>query len=436
MPKRIPKTRAEWTTCVKEVEQRSPGGFRICVLALAAVLMVAQYTIDELGYHPERSLWPARVFWAGAWIYAALPFVNWLAWRLVSAGRLKTAKPIMIMSVLLCAGSILALCLPNILGSIEAIHLHRFDPPIEKWRWFGFRYYWKYWTPLVLGLGNLVLLWRGVKILRANSHRESLKLPLTPSLPPSGGEGVRTTGEGVSRSSIVLIVLAVTSATAACGVTALHLILPRLPANQDIVDIAQTYLVEARLRNDFDYIVQNSFSQGHPLAPLLTHLELADLQRCHFYPNLDEATFHEYVLSPEIAPLPLNEVNWRRTLWENFYPRIRHETDPIEAAQIVVRFLRERVGIDPSYDYRVGVETIWTEQMTDEAGFERIYVAALRSVGIAARLNDGGQAELLEGNQWRSAPRVPISTFEDRKFPVPEHGLVNFRNWAGDDWQN
>ncbi|MCC6819121.1 MAG: hypothetical protein IT579_00170, partial [Verrucomicrobia subdivision 3 bacterium] len=75
----------------------------------------------------------------------------------------------------------------------------------------------------------------------------------------------------------------------------------------------------------------------------------------------------------------------------------------------VVRYLRERVGIDPAYSYRVGVETIWTQQMTDEIGFERIYVAALRSVGIAARLNAGQRAELWAGNNWHEAPR-PIVT--------------------------
>jgi hypothetical protein len=182
------------------------------------------------------------------------------------------------------------------------------------------------------------------------------------------------------------------------------------------------------LKSDFDYLLQQSLADNRPLAPLLAHLELADLQRRQFYPKLDDETFRAYVLSPEIARLPLAEVDWRRALWEHFYPRIRREADPMSAAQIVVRSLRERVGIDPSYRYQVGVETIWTQQLTDEAGFERIYVAALRSVGIAARLNDAGQAELLHGNQWQPAPRLLIGSFEDKEFPVPRGGLVHFRN--------
>ncbi|HTY87529.1 MAG TPA: hypothetical protein VMB80_08700 [Candidatus Acidoferrum sp.] len=435
MPKQIPATSAGWTAWANALEEKSPARFRAFILAVAVVLMVAHYTIDEIAYHPETSLWQAWTFWSGAWIYAAWPFVNWLAWRLVSAGRLKTAKPILIMTAVLSAGSILALCLPNILGSIEIMHLHRFDPPIEKWHWFAFRFYWRFWTAVVLVIGNLVLLWRWRRAA-AESTELRAEARVVPDREGAIGStrGACAPRASVSRSSMILKILAVTSATVACGVTALHLFLPRVPANEDVVDIARNYLIEARLRNDFDYLIQHSFSPGRPLAPWLMHLELADLQRHQFYPNLDDATFREYVLSPETAVLPLPEVNWRRTLWENFCPRIRHETDPIEAAQIVVRFLRERVGIDPSYDYRVGVETIWTEQMTDDAGFERIYVATLRSVGIAARLNDAGQAELLEGNQWQVAPRVLVSSLEDKKFPGPKHGLVNFRNWAGDDW--
>ena len=46
--------------------------------------------------------------------------------------------------------------------------------------------------------------------------------------------------------------------------------------------------------------------------------------------------------------------------------------------------------------------------MTDMAGFERIYVAALRSVGIAAQLGAQGQAEVWTGAVWQVAPR-PLS---------------------------
>jgi len=49
--------------------------------------------------------------------------------------------------------------------------------------------------------------------------------------------------------------------------------------------------------------------------------------------------------------------------------------------------------------------------MTDETGFELLYVAALRSVGIAARLNEGQRAELWTGNAWQEAPRPIIASW-------------------------
>src|SRR5215469_12923773 len=101
MMSRIPKSRAEWAAWAKEAEQKSSGKFQFYVLALAAVLMLAHYAIDELNYHPERSLWTAPAFWSGAWVYAALPFINWLVWKAL-ASRLRTWKPILTMAVLAC----------------------------------------------------------------------------------------------------------------------------------------------------------------------------------------------------------------------------------------------------------------------------------------------------------------------------------------------
>src|SRR2546430_2024876 len=196
MPKRIPRTRAEWTAWATGVEVKSPARFRFCVLALAAVLMTAHCAINELGYYPEKSLWKAGAFWSGAWIYAAAPFVIWSVWNLISIGRLKTLKPILVMATLLCTGSALAFCVPDMLRSVESLHLHRFDPSIEEWHWFTFRFYWRYWTPLVLTAGNLVLLqrWMGMtSFSRCADHK------------PSTGH----------RCDVLLKILAVTSATAA-----------------------------------------------------------------------------------------------------------------------------------------------------------------------------------------------------------------------------
>lgn len=79
---------------------------------------------------------------------------------------------------------------------------------------------------------------------------------------------------------------------------------------------------------------------------------------------------------------------------------IRHENSPEDAARIVLRHLHERVSIAALADAPRAVPDIWRRQLTDAPGFEIISVAALRSVGVPARLNDRGQAEFWDGEAW------------------------------------
>jgi hypothetical protein len=57
-----------------------------------------------------------------------------------------------------------------------------------------------------------------------------------------------------------------------------------------------------------------------------------------------------------------------------------------------------------------GGPEIWRKQITDAAGFEIIYVAALRSVGVPARLSSNGHAKFWDGKRWQSAPEPSISS--------------------------
>jgi hypothetical protein len=76
-----------------------------------------------------------------------------------------------------------------------------------------------------------------------------------------------------------------------------------------------------------------------------------------------------------------------------------------------VRHLRERVTIADLPDPPRDVPAIWLSQITDETGFEIIYVAALRSVGVPARLNSQHQAEFWDGAQWRTAPAPSVAAW-------------------------
>ncbi len=362
--------------------------------ALAVVLMMVHYTFGEWVFHPALKIWKYSVFWQDLFRYAALPVVFWCGWKVVSLGKLKIPRLLFLTTVLLCVGDAFFYMIPSILKSLQRLHLHEFKTPVEKWDWVSFWYVWTFWMPAVLIIGNLVLLKRWW----------SLFGPALSFWKSDAAKGK------VTWSSLVLEGLAVMSASAAISLTAIHLGLPRLSINDTTVSLAEMFLVQSQHKGDFEYLISKPAYQCKRLGAILNHVDLAELQRKQFYSDLDASIFQQFVLSPDVDDLPLNEIGWRRTLWENFYPRIRHDDDPVTAAQIVVRFSRERVGIDPGYRYRVGVETIWTQHMTDEAGFERIYVAALRSVGIAARLNEQNQTELWTGKEWQVAPKPLISS--------------------------
>jgi len=350
-------------------------------IALVGALLLAlvHYTFGEWVFHPGLALWRERAFWADMPWVAAVPVINWLVWTVVSLGRVNAARSLFLAYAVVLAGD----CLWYPARQYAPLLGTRVSP--DYWYW------WTYWLPLVLVVGNVIIARQWWKQIRSGTvPRESRQLSWLET-------GLRLTAFFVASWAILL--------------TAVHLITPRWPATDFTLDLAAEFLVRPERNSDFEFILQNAPCRGKRLGAVLQHVELANVQRNQFYPDLDPSTFQQFILSPVVDNLPLQELGWRRTLWENFYPRVRRESDRASAAQIVVRFLRERVGITPDYPYRVGVETIWTQGMTDEAGFDRIYVAALRSVGIAARLNGNHQAELLANGKWQPAPRPLITTF-------------------------
>jgi hypothetical protein len=127
--------------------------------------------------------------------------------------------------------------------------------------------------------------------------------------------------------------------------------------------------------------------------------------------KLGDKIYQEFVLSPAITGDVHEQLDWRRPLWEEFYPRIRHESSPEDAAVIVVRHLRERVTIAAIPDPPRDIPTIWLRQLTDQTGFEIIYVAALRAVGVPARLDANQKAEIFADGKWQAAPQPCIMSW-------------------------
>ncbi len=373
-----------------EVRFRLRRWFTVLLLGASALLVAGHYTFGEWIFHPKLALWRESAFWRDCFKLMTWPVGLWLFWMATSLGRMKSAP------VILVAAGIIGLGDWVWYSVWEYIRDSNLEIPPDYWRW------WTSWAEAVAIGGNLVLALQWFRLFRLRSIQ-----PTGKEIAPQRWLWLKA---GIK--SVALLV-----ATGASLLTLVHAGLPQLEANEWSLAGAREWLVRAELKEDFDFLAANGGLQWrrNRLAALLQNVELSDLQRRQFYVNLDKPTYQNYILSPEIDVLSLPELCWRRTLWEYFYPRVRHLNAPGAAAQIVVRLLRERVGIEPTLGSSVGVETIWREGVTDERGFDRIYVAAMRSIGIAARLDGKALAEMWNGTSWEPAPRPLITSFLQRE---------------------
>jgi len=239
---------------------------------------------------------------------------------------------------------------------------------------------------------------------------ELARAPLPSLSPPDGEKVAAKPGEGTSlakraRRSGAPRWLAGILGLAALGLTTLHLGTPQLAVSKRTLSLARQWLVPPRERADFEYLAAKNIWSGQPLKVLLVHVELANYNRTLVNWKLEDQVYREYVLSPEIDPAFDGDVNWRRPLWEYFYPRIRRETSLEAAAGIVGRQLHERVRISEGTNVSTDMKTIWQRQIATTAALERVYVAALRAAGIPARLSSSDQAEFWNGGEWKLAPQ-------------------------------
>ena len=212
----------------------------------------------------------------------------------------------------------------------------------------------------------------------------------------------------ITRSEIALHWLAGILAVLAAAQTTVYLGTPFLPVNDGTLAVARKCLIQRNESGDFEFLSANAVWRGKQLKVLLKHVRLANYNRQLINWKLDDKMYQDFVLSPVLTGDSNEQLNWRRPLWEEFYPRIRHESSPEDAAKIVMKHLRERVTIATLPNPPQDVPGIWLKQITDEAGFEIIYVAALRSVGVPARLDSNRHAEFWDGNKWQSAPSPSV----------------------------
>jgi hypothetical protein len=187
---------------------------------------------------------------------------------------------------------------------------------------------------------------------------------------------------------------------------------PWLPVSDGTLAVAQKCLIQRSEAGDFEFLSTNAVWRGVKLKVLLEHVRLAHYNRQLINWKLDDTIYQEFVLSPVITGDANEQLDWRRPLWEEFYLRIRHESSPEDAAKVVLKHLHERVTIAALPNPARDVPDIWRKQTTDEAGFEIVQVAALRSVGVPARLDSNDQTEYWNGSKWQTAPLPSVTTWQ------------------------
>jgi pimeloyl-ACP methyl ester carboxylesterase len=216
-----------------------------------------------------------------------------------------------------------------------------------------------------------------------------------------------------TKLKVGLRVVAIVLVTLAVADTALHLVPPRMQVSPRTLELARKYLLAPKWHQDFETLAAMPIWQGQRLQTLLTHVELAHYTVYELINwKVEDALYRDYVLSLVITGGE-HELNWRRELWENFYPRIRHENTTSDAAAIIVRFLRQRVTIAPGYPQQPGIESMWNRHIVNPDDFEILYTATLRSVGVPARLSASRRAEFWTGQSWQPAPPPLATTWVD-----------------------
>jgi O-antigen ligase len=192
---------------------------------------------------------------------------------------------------------------------------------------------------------------------------------------------------------------------AAVSESAILLTTPFFGVSNTTLAVSRHYLVPASAVADLNLLATNVDWNSRKLRPLLQHASLANYNRQLINWKLDDQIYRDYVLNPLIGPRRDGQLAWRRSLWEYFYPPIRKENYAESAAQIVLKFLHQRISTVENGP--ITIQEMWQQKNADAKGLESLKVAAFRSVGIPARLNIDQLAEIFADGKWQ--------------IPSPEH---------------
>ncbi|MFT4588280.1 MAG: putative esterase, partial [Limisphaerales bacterium] len=126
-------------------------------------------------------------------------------------------------------------------------------------------------------------------------------------------------GRWVSRGAWLLSIAAIL-------LTAVHMGLPRMAASDANLGRAGRWLVWERIRGDFEYLRGLSDWEHTAVGDVTEHAELANYREPFLYPDIDGEIWRQFVVSPIVDGGSSHGLDWRRPLWESFYPRVRNQT--------------------------------------------------------------------------------------------------------------
>jgi hypothetical protein len=170
---------------------------------------------------------------------------------------------------------------------------------------------------------------------------------------------------------------------------------------------AERRLLNPALAWDWQWLLKSGQPAGTTVSEWLDTVELSNLQRRQFYEALPEGLFRDHVLSPQLMLGQKLTGGLRRELWRHFAPRVRKEAGVTGAAVLIARELRTRVTPRTTANAST-LRPAWQRGEAHPIEWEALFIAALRSAGIAARVGEGGQAEIWVDSGWQAAPR-PLS---------------------------
>lgn len=211
--------------------------------------------------------------------------------------------------------------------------------------------------------------------------------------------------EPISHRRIRLTVwgVAIVTALFAIAQTTANLALMRSEPTSANLAKAERRLLTPALTEDWQWLLKSGLSAGVTVSEWIDTVELANLQRRQFYEALPESWFRGYVNSPQLVLGQTLTGGLRRELWRHFAPRVRKEHDISGAAVIIARELRTRVTPWTTADAGA-LSAAWQRGEAHPIEWEALFTAALRSSGIAARI-EAGKTEIWVGSAWQAAPR-------------------------------